>query len=129
MKLWPFGKLETRDDSYTDTLVGLLASRAAGQTLAVPTAIGALEACAGVVGRGFASAEVEGRGIVVDALTPAVMEMVGRALIRHGDVVFLVDTTGGRLQLLPCETWDVEGRAVPGVPGSTGLPWADRHGR
>ena len=69
MKLWPFGKLETRQDAYTDTLVRLLVSRAQGRTLAVPAAIGALEACAGVVGRGFASAEVGGRGIVVDALT------------------------------------------------------------
>ena len=112
MKLWPFGN-ETRDDSYTDTLVRLLVSRAQGRTLAVPAAIGALEACAGVVGRGFASAEVEGRGVVVDALTPSIMELVGRSLIRAGEVVFLVDTTGGRLQILPCETWDVEGGPFP----------------
>ena len=112
MKLWPFSN-ETRDDAYTDTLVSLLVSRAQGRTLAVPAAIGALEACAGVVGRGFASAEVEGRGVVVDALTPSVMELVGRSLIRAGEVVFLVDTTGGRLQILPCETWDVEGGPFP----------------
>ena len=32
MKLWPFGnKLETRDDSYTDTLIAALVSRAQGQ--------------------------------------------------------------------------------------------------
>ena len=112
MKLWPFGN-ETRDDSYTDTLVSLLVSRAQGRTLAVPAAIGALEACAGVVGRGFASAEVEGRGVVTDALTPSVMELIGRSLIRAGEIVFLVDTTGGRLQILPCETWDVEGGPFP----------------
>ena len=113
MKLWPFGKLETRDSSYTDTLVSLLVSRAQGRTLAVPAAIGALEACAGVVGRGFASAEVEGRGVVIDALTPSVMELVGRSLIRAGEVVMLVDTRDGRLQILPCETWDVEGGPFP----------------
>ena len=113
MKLWPFGKLETQESSYTDALVSLLVSRAQGRTLAVPAAIGALEACAGVVGRGFASAEVEGRGVVTDALTPSVMELIGRSLIRAGEVVFLVDTTGGRLQILPCETWDVEGGPFP----------------
>ena len=110
---WPFGKLETRDQSYVDTLVSLLVSRAQGRTLAVPAAIGALEACAGVVGRGFASAEVAGRGIVTDALTPQVMELVGRSLIRAGEVVFLVDTTDSRMQILPCETWDVEGGPFP----------------
>ena len=113
MKIWPFGKLETRDDSYTSTLISLLASRAQGRTLAVPSALGALEACAGVVGRGFASAEVGGRGIVTDALTPQVMELVGRSLIRAGEIVMLVDTTDGRLQILPCETWDVEGGPFP----------------
>ena len=31
MKFWPFGnKLETRDDSYTDTLIAALVSRAQG---------------------------------------------------------------------------------------------------
>ena len=113
MKIWPFGKLETRDDSYTSTLISLLASRAQGRTLAVPSALGALEACAGVVGRGFVSAEVEGRGVLIDALTPSVMELVGRSLIRQGEIVMLVDTTGGRLQILPCETWDVEGGPFP----------------
>ena len=113
MKIWPFGKLETRDDSYASTLISLLASRAQGRTLAVPSALGALEACAGVVGRGFVSAEVEGRDVIVDALTPSVMELIGRSLVRQGEVVFLVDTTGGRLQLLPCETWDIEGGPFP----------------
>ena len=75
--------------------------------------LGALEACAGVVGRGFVSAEVEGRGVLIDALTPSVMELVGRSLIRQGEIVMLVDTTGGRLQILPCETWDVEGGPFP----------------
>ena len=57
MKLWPFGQNETRaDDSYTDTLVAALTARAQGKELAVPYALGALEACAGVVGRGFAAA-------------------------------------------------------------------------
>ena len=67
MKFWPFGnKLETRADSYTDTLIAALVSRAQGKTLAVPSATAALEACAGTVGRGFAASEVSGP----DTLTP-----------------------------------------------------------
>ncbi len=113
MKLWPFGH-ETRDDSYTDAIVAAITARVAGgQAIALPSATGALEACAGVVGRGFASAEVGGRDAVTDALTPSIMELVGRSLIRVGEVVFLMDTTGGRMQILPCETWDVEGGPFP----------------
>ena len=35
--------------------------------------------------------------------------MIGRALIRAGEVVFLIDTEAGRLRLVPAETHDVEG--------------------
>ena len=115
MKIWPFGnKLETRQDSsYTDTVVAALVARVRGQTLALPTATAALESCAGVVGRGFMACEVAGRPAFTDALTPAVMEMIGRSLIRLGQVVFLIDTQAGRMQLLPAETHDVEGGPHP----------------
>ena len=114
MKLWPFGnKLETRDDSYTDTLIAALVSRAQGKRLAVPSATAALEACAGTVGRGFAASEVTGPDSLARALTPGVLELVGRSLIRRGEVVFLIDTTAGKLRLIPAETHDVEGGPFP----------------
>ena len=41
MKYWPFGNnLETRDDSYSDTLIAALVSRAQGKSLSIPTAAG-----------------------------------------------------------------------------------------
>ena len=115
MKFWPFGngKLETRDDSYTDTLISSLLSRAQGKTLSIPTATAALEACAGLTGRGFAAAEVSGPDTLTSALTPGVLEMVGRSLIRCGEVVFLIDTQAGKLRLIPAETHDVEGGPFP----------------
>ena len=115
MKLWPFSnRLETRQESsYTDTLIAALVSRVKGETLALPTATAALESCAGVVGRGFMACEVAGRPAFTDALTPQVMEMIGRSLIRLGQVVFLIDTTGGRMQLIPAQTHDVEGGPYP----------------
>ena len=114
MRIWPFGsKLETRQDGYSDTLIAALVARAQGKALAVPSATGALEACAGVVGRGFMACEISGRPILVDALKPDVMEMIGRSLIRTGESVFLIDTTGGRVTLLPAETWDVTGGPMP----------------
>ena len=115
MKLWPFHKqLETRQDtSYSDTLIAALVSRATGRSLAIPSATAALEACAGLVGRGFMGAEVKGRESLVMALTPSVMELIGRSLIRTGEVVYLIDTTTGALRLIPAETWDVDGGPWP----------------
>ena len=113
MKMWPFGnRLETRAD-YTDTLIAGLLSRAQGKTLAVPTATGALEACSGLVGRGFVSAEVSGPDSLTRALSPSVMEMIGRSLIRTGEIVFLVDSSSGSLRLIPAQTHDVEGGPDP----------------
>ena len=37
------------------------------------------------------------------------MEMIGRALIRRGEIVFYMDTTTGALRLQPAESWDVDG--------------------
>ena len=115
MKLWPFGnKLETRaESSYTDTLIAALVSRAQGKSLAIPSATAALEACTGTVGRGFAAAEVTGPDSLTRALTPGVLELVGRSLIRRGEVVFLIDTQAGKLRLIPAETHDVQGGPYP----------------
>ena len=115
MKLWPFGNnLETRQDSsYSDTLIAALVSRAQGKSLSIPTATAALEACAGLTGRGFASAEVTGPEALTTALSPPCLELVGRSLIRRGEVVLLIDTTAGMLRLIPAETHDVQGGPFP----------------
>ena len=88
-------------------------SRASGKTLAVPSTTAALEACAGTVGRAFAASEVAGPDSIIQALTPSIMEMIGRSLIRTGELVFLIDTQAGRLRLIPAETHDVEGGPFP----------------
>ena len=81
--------------------------------LVVPSATAALEACAGTVGRGFAASEVSGPDTLARALTPGVLELVGRSLIRRGELVFLIDTTAGKLRLIPAETHDVTGGPFP----------------
>ena len=114
MRFWPFGnKLETRADSLTDTLIAALVGRAQGKTLAVPSATAALEACAGLTGRGFAAAEVDGPESLTRALTPGCLELIGRSLIRTGELVLLIDTTAGMLRLVPAQTHDVSGGPFP----------------
>ena len=46
------------------------------------------------------TAEVKSDPIVVEALTPDVLGMIGRALIRKGQIVQYIDTSSGSLRLL-----------------------------
>ena len=109
-------KLETRSSGgYTATFLQALLARAEGKPQPLPLATGALEGAAGVVGRaGFSAAEVIGPPMLTQALNPYLLEMIGRSLIRRGELVFMIDTVGGRLQLLPADSWDVDGGPRPG---------------
>ena len=114
MRIWPFGnKLETRNSYYSDVVLAGIVARAQGKTLAIPAATAALESCAGLIGRAFLSCEVSGRDVVAEALTPTTLELMGRSLIRIGQLVMLITTEGGRLVLLPAETFDVSGPPQP----------------
>ena len=103
-----------QDTSYTDALVTALIRQARGRTAGVSliSETGALESAAGLVGRAFMACEVQGPDVYTRALTPQVMEMVGRGLIRRGDAVFYLDMSDG-LTLLPAQTHNVEGGALP----------------
>ena len=105
--------VERRESSYTDALVASILQSASGQSFAAPAATGALEASASIVARCFAAADVQGPEHLTRALTPGVMSMIGRALIRSGEIVFRIDTDGGKFSLLPCSSWDVSGNAFP----------------
>lgn len=112
MNWWPFRR-ERRDSSFTDTLVQTILSSAAGTALAVPTTTGALEAAAGLVGRSFAAAVVTGPATLTAALTPACLALIGRELIRTGELVLAVDVQDGRLMLWPAADYDVTGDFDP----------------
>ena len=112
MRLWPFGERLEQRASYSDAVVAALVSRADGTTLALPSATSALETCAGTIGRAFAAAEIDGPSIITRALAPGIMALVGRELIRVGEVVFYIDTTAG-LKLLPAQSWDIDGDPDP----------------
>ena len=100
------------DSSYTDALVASLTAHATGQAQ-TPYATAALEACAGLVGRAFTSAEVNAPGMVQAALTPSCLGLIGRALMRRGEIVLAIDTEGG-LMLHPASSHDIDGGYMPG---------------
>ena len=111
--MWPWFKRETRDSSYTDTLIAQIVSQASGGTLAKPAATGALEASASIVARCFAAADVAGPDQFVAALGPSTLSMIGRSLIRQGEVLFAIEVAGGRVMLTPAASWAVEGDSDP----------------
>ena len=90
-----FWNRETRGDGLTEALIEVLTARADGEGSSNALGLGALEVCAGLWGRAFASAKVEPDNAATRALTPDRLEMVGRELVRHGQCLFLIDVVGG----------------------------------
>lgn len=113
MRFWPGNKRETRADSLTATLIALIQERSSGGTTATSQATGALEACAGLVQRAFLVADVDAPPALKSALTSELLGMVGRSLIKYGEIVFFIDTTNGALALRPAETFDIQGPPNP----------------
>ena len=111
--MWPWSKRETRDSSYTDALVSLIVEQSSGATLARPASTGALEASASIIARCFAAADVSGPDRYREALGPSMLSMIGRSLIRQGEIVFAMEVRGGRLMLIPASSWDVHGDVDP----------------
>ena len=110
---WPWEKLEVRDSSYTDALVSLIVEQSSGSTLAKPAATAALEASSSIVARCFAAADVSAPDQYREALGPSTLSLIGRSLIRQGEVLFAIEANNGRVVLLPAASWDVEGDADP----------------
>ena len=112
---WPWQTpVEQRaDSSYTDALIASITANAGGQTTAFATATASLEACAGFVGRAFATAEIKAPSFATAALDPATLSLIGRALIRRGEVLFLIRVDRDGLRLLPAASHDVDGGPDP----------------
>ena len=130
--MWPFDKadsldipgeierrvseqVEIRESNYTQTLVALLQQQTAGRIAnpANPSALGAVETCAGLWGRCMASAEMGGQDVITAALTPSFLALVGRCLVKDGEVVFRISTSSGRLLLMPAMSFSVTGGPDP----------------
>ena len=109
---WLTDKLEQRASNYTDFVVEA-ALRAVSATGGQVTAIAALESCAGHWARGMAAAKVKPASDLTAPLTSAFFAMLGRGLLRRGQVLWEIQVVNGRLQLLPITAWDVVGGPDP----------------
>ena len=106
--------IEKRSSSYTDLVVAGIQAAATGGPTPTAAATGSLESCAGLYGRAFQGAEVDTDSQQIkDALDPQTLGMIGRGLIRSGEIILLIRTSRGYLELLPAASHDVSGSADP----------------
>ena len=106
-------KPEIRESSFTDTLIQTIVTTASGNVTANANATGAVETAAGVIARAFASAEVIGPEMYTKPLTPGIMALIGRALIRSGEVCLAIDVDDGMVRLHPVADFDITGGYMP----------------
>ena len=103
---WPWSKREPEQRSqavgYTASLTAALQAGAEGGVSdTAPLATAALEAAAGLYARCMAAALVTGADDVAPALTPSVLALIARNLIRRGEDHHRIYVRGGRLVLEP----------------------------
>ena len=98
---------------FTDAIVQALLNQAAGGATADPTATAAVEAGAGAYARAFALAEVTPDTPATRALTPALLALMARDLVRRGEFVHVVEVGRDGVRLIPAGSWDVRGRWDP----------------
>ena len=116
--MWPFRRSESRavaggDLNASDALVQALVRQAEG-TPADPDALAVAEACAGLWERSLGSATVAPETMALQPVG-ACLALAGRNLAMRGNAVFVIDTSGDGLRLLPASSWDVRGEADPGA--------------
>ena len=107
-----FGLPETRDASYTDSLVNLIQAQSSGVS-PDSSALGALEVAAGLWSRGFASAKLTPTSSITEAVTASVLAAIGRSLVRKGESLHVMEVGGGRLRLIEASSWDITGGFDP----------------
>ena len=104
---------ERRSGEYHDLLLDAALRAAYGGTGAKASSTAAAESAAGLLGRAFASATPQPSNVVTRALSPNCLNMAGRALIRRGEIVFLIRSTATGVILTPAETVQVFGADDP----------------
>ena len=75
--------------------------------------LAAIEASARLWGSGLASATVKPSNIALAAITPTILDSIGRNLCRVGESLFMIDVRQGKVVLTPCGQWTVHGNDDP----------------
>ena len=113
--MWPFQSNKPKGEArnYSDILLNAHLLAAQGGVGASRSATSAAEAAAGLIGRAFASAKVKPANVITQALTPEILNMIGRALVRRGEIAFRISVGPDGVLLLPSQAIQVFGHADP----------------
>lgn len=107
---WPWSKPEPEKregQPFTDSMLTAILRAAEGTTPGDPGETWALECAANLYARAFASAEITGER--TGGMTPGVMALIARNLIRRGDSLHVIELRRGAVDFLPAGSWDVRG--------------------
>ena len=108
---WPWSRPEVRSANYTDQIIAQILASATGASDG--SALAAIETAARIYGAGLSSATVTPSNLATRAITPSVLDTIGRALCRAGESLHIIDVRHGRVTLTPTANWTVQGDADP----------------
>ena len=125
---WPWQSraappLTERRSSYTSAVLDALLAGVAGN-VATPAATAALEACAALFSHAFASAAVTPDTPATRAVTPDLLALISRDLIRRGESLHDIVVDAAGVRLIAAGGWDVRG----GVTEPEWMYRLDRYG-
>ena len=109
---WPWSRPEVRSANYTDQVISQILSSASGASDG-SAHLAAVESSARIWGSGLASATVKPSNIALAAITPTILDSIGRNLCRVGESLFMIDVRQGKVSLTPCGQWTVHGNDDP----------------
>ena len=108
---WPWARTEVRSANYTDQVIAQIMASAAGASDG--SALAAIETAARLWGAGLSSATVKPDNLALRSVSPGVLDSIGRNLCRSGESLHVIDVRNGRVMLMPCASWTVQGDADP----------------
>ena len=105
---WHGGAVEKRaSQPFTDAIIQAIINQAEGSMPGDPAQTWALETSAALYSRAFAAAKISGER--TEKITPGVMALIARNLIRRGDSLHLIEMGRAGIEFLPAGSWDVRG--------------------
>ena len=112
--MWPFNRPREKryfSDAFSDAFIKRFVESAKGVGGGNPDGLAALEMCAGLWSRSLAAAKViPDNSNITAAITPNVLAILGRSLIKNGESLFLIDVNdSGMLKLLPACGFNIKG--------------------
>ena len=111
MKFWPWARTEVREANYTDQVIAQIMAHASGASDG--SALAAIETAARWWGLGLSSATVTPSNLATRAITPSVLDTIGRALCRSGESLHVISVRDGAVVLTPASAWEVRGSDDP----------------